>query len=210
MVIYKTTCLVNGKIYIGQNKRNITSYLGSGVALLESINKYGKGNFKKEILRKCKNQKELDFFEEYYIKKFDSTNKNIGYNILPGTANKFGTHPMNIPECIEKAVVNRRKTLELKSEEEKQKSYRKQAESVSLTQRNFSKDKKEEIAKKKSISISLAYKNFSKEKRIEISKKMSEAIKGKRLINNGIINKMLPKGESIPEGWEYGKIKIKT
>ena len=51
MVIYKTTCLINGKVYIGQNKRNTPSYLGSGVALLESINKYEKENFKKEIFK---------------------------------------------------------------------------------------------------------------------------------------------------------------
>ena len=172
---------------------------------MESINKHGKENFKKEILRRCKNQKQLDFFEEYYIKKFDSTNKDIGYNILPGTANKFGTHPMDIPECIEKAVVNRRKTLELKSEEEKQKSYRKQAESVSLTQRKFSKDKKRYIKEKKSKSLKEFYQNISEERRSEMLNFLQTVGLGRIWINNGIKNKMIPKDEPLPEGFVVGR-----
>lgn len=33
MHIYKTTNLINGKIYIGQEKHNKSSYKGSGVLL---------------------------------------------------------------------------------------------------------------------------------------------------------------------------------
>ena len=49
-IIYKTTCLVNYKIYIGQSIRNKNYYLGSGKLLLKAIKKYGKNNFTKEIL----------------------------------------------------------------------------------------------------------------------------------------------------------------
>lgn len=50
--IYRTTCLINGKTYIGQHKyRKLNdSYLGSGTAIRNAIKKYGKDNFKKEIL----------------------------------------------------------------------------------------------------------------------------------------------------------------
>lgn len=97
MVIYKTT-FPNGKIYIGQDRYNNPKYLGSGILCLKSIKKYGKDNCFKEILRFCKNQKQLDFFEEFYIKKFNSTNPEIGYNILTGTANNFGAgSPSLIP-----------------------------------------------------------------------------------------------------------------
>ena len=42
--IYKTTNLINNKIYIGQHKSEKfepNKYIGSGVVLLKAINKYG-------------------------------------------------------------------------------------------------------------------------------------------------------------------------
>lgn len=112
MVIYKTT-FPNGKIYIGQDRYNNAKYFGSGVKCSDAIKKFGKENCKKEILRECETQKQLDFFEAYYIKKFNSTNKEIGYNILPGTANKFGSgSPMLIEEVrnkLKNTIKNRTK-----------------------------------------------------------------------------------------------------
>lgn len=100
MVIYKTTCLIDGKIYIGQCINDRPSYLGSGTLLKYAIKKYGKENFKKEILKLgVKNQKKLDLLEEIYIKKFNTTDRKIGLNIAPGTVNKFGRgNPSQIPE----------------------------------------------------------------------------------------------------------------
>ena len=52
--IYKTTNIVNGKIYIGQHKYSKNkideSYLGSGKLLIKAINKYGIENFECVIL----------------------------------------------------------------------------------------------------------------------------------------------------------------
>lgn len=50
MIIYRTTNLINGKTYVGLDTRNKPSYLGSGIAIKNAIAKYGKENFKKEIL----------------------------------------------------------------------------------------------------------------------------------------------------------------
>lgn len=50
MNIYKTTDLINGKIYVGQDSKYKETYLGSGSLIYRSIRKYGRENFKKEIL----------------------------------------------------------------------------------------------------------------------------------------------------------------
>lgn len=108
MYIYKTTCLINNKIYIGQCSKSpeeSEDYFGSGRRIKDCLKKHGKKNFKKEILCICKSQKALDVMEEFYIKKFNSTNKEIGYNILPGTANGFGSvSPMLIKSVRESSL----------------------------------------------------------------------------------------------------------
>lgn len=44
--IYKTTCLVNGKIYIGKHEGNCNdNYLGSGELFLKAVKKVRKGKF---------------------------------------------------------------------------------------------------------------------------------------------------------------------
>lgn len=84
MIIYKTTNLVNGKIYIGKDKHNNPKYLGSGKRLDNSINKYGKENFEKVILEYCDSEKHMVEREKYWIKYFDSTNRLTGYNLTHG------------------------------------------------------------------------------------------------------------------------------
>lgn len=82
MVIYKTTNLINGKIYIGQDSKNNDNYIGSGILIKKAITKYNRENFKKEILEYCKTKEELNEKETYWINKFNSTNPEIGYNVL--------------------------------------------------------------------------------------------------------------------------------
>lgn len=84
MIIYKTTNKINGKIYIGKDEKNISTYYGSGLILNRSITKYGKENFHKETLEVCLTRKELNEREIYWINKLDSINPSIGYNITKG------------------------------------------------------------------------------------------------------------------------------
>ena len=83
MIIYKTTNLVNGKIYVGQDSNNNPKYLGSGTILWNAINKYGIENFKKEILEVCNSKEELNEREKFWIKELDAKKPN-GYNITDG------------------------------------------------------------------------------------------------------------------------------
>lgn len=83
MIIYKITNLINNKIYVGKDIRNNPNYFGSGIAIRNAIKKYGKENFKKEILETCKTEKSLCKREKFWIKKLKSF-KPIGYNISEG------------------------------------------------------------------------------------------------------------------------------
>ena len=66
--IYLTINLINGKKYIGKHYGELDdSYLGSGTILQKAINKYGKQNFKKEILYISKDEEENCIKEKEFI-----------------------------------------------------------------------------------------------------------------------------------------------
>ena len=84
MIIYKTTNLINGKIYIGKDTKNNPTYLGSGKILCQSIKKYGVDNFRKDVIEECTTKEMLDEREKYWIGLYNSTERSIGYNIALG------------------------------------------------------------------------------------------------------------------------------
>ena len=67
--IYKTTCNVTNKYYIGMHSTNNIDdgYLGSGKRLWYSINKHGKDNHSKEILEYCGSREELKVREKEIV-----------------------------------------------------------------------------------------------------------------------------------------------
>ena len=67
--VYKITNLINGKFYIGKHQtENIhDSYMGSGRIIKQAIKKYGKENFKKEIIACLSSKQEMNAFEFKYI-----------------------------------------------------------------------------------------------------------------------------------------------
>lgn len=85
--IYKTTNLVNGMFYIGKHEtlKVDDGYLGSGNYLLNAIRKYGKENFKREILEFMDNRISLSS-RELELVDDDFLNRNRGkcYNIVRG------------------------------------------------------------------------------------------------------------------------------
>ena len=84
MIIYKTINLINSKIYVGQDKYNNPNYFGSGWNLTKAIKKYGKHNFKKEVLEVCESKEDLDNRERFWIKELHAQDRKIGYNIVDG------------------------------------------------------------------------------------------------------------------------------
>lgn len=97
--IYKITCLINGKIYIGQTTTSILNRFTGHFTDCKRRNNdkknrfynalllYGKKNFKVELVLKGYCIDELNFLEEHYINYYNSTNRNIGYNTFKGGKN---------------------------------------------------------------------------------------------------------------------------
>lgn len=86
--IYKITCLVNNKIYIGLTttsieqrwKGHINASKKSQKHLYASMRKYGIKNFKIEQIDETDDFEKLGELERFYIKKYNSTNPEFGYN----------------------------------------------------------------------------------------------------------------------------------
>ena len=72
--------------YIGQTsqtmKRRIHSGYESCKKFYEAINEWGWPSFEENILRLCTSREEADYWEKYYIEKYNSIEK--GYNISHG------------------------------------------------------------------------------------------------------------------------------
>ena len=93
--IYLVTNLINLKKYLGKHKYDKpeidSKYFGSGTILAEALQKYGKQNFKQEILEPingvptiCDTEYQLNLSEQYYIDYYHAVESDEFYNILPG------------------------------------------------------------------------------------------------------------------------------
>lgn len=87
MIVYKITCLVNGKVYVGQTsetmERRFKRHMGyqkyeHDTKFYRAILKYGTDNFVIEQIDAAETQEELDDKEMYWINYYDSVNN--GYN----------------------------------------------------------------------------------------------------------------------------------
>lgn len=86
--VYLTTNLINNKKYIGQHYGELDdSYIGSGNIFKKAVNKYGRNNFKKEILEICNTYEEVNYAERKWIEHYDAVKKDEFYNIAQGGFN---------------------------------------------------------------------------------------------------------------------------
>lgn len=109
--VYLTTNLTNGKQYVGAHNGEINdAYLGSGNILYHAIIKYGRKNFKREILEICDTPEESFKLEEKYIKKYNTLSPN-GYNISPYGGNLPGS---KLNEETKKKISDTRKRKNIK------------------------------------------------------------------------------------------------
>jgi group I intron endonuclease len=85
-IVYLTTNLINNKIYVGVRSHqnpDKDSYLGSGIKLALAIKKYGRTNFKREVLHYCLEashayELESKIVDKWFINRKDTYNCCVG------------------------------------------------------------------------------------------------------------------------------------
>lgn len=84
-VVYKTTNIINGKIYIGKHSTSNLNdgYIGSGKLLKQAIEKYGVENFDRDIICICKTEDEAYEMEKSIVNE-SFVNRDDTYNIIIG------------------------------------------------------------------------------------------------------------------------------
>ena len=111
MIIYKTTNLKNGKIYVGKDKYNDPLYLGSGDLLGKAIKKYGRDMFRKEIIEECC-ASNINEREKFWINFYKSRDRGVGYNIAEGGTggDTISKHPNRVEIGLRHSIAMTGKT----------------------------------------------------------------------------------------------------
>lgn len=110
-LVYKITNIINNKIYIGQTTESLEKRFSRHVGYQSegndkfhrAIKKYGKENFKIELVEEVENQIILNEREQFWISELDSINN--GYNTVNDGYKHGGdtlTNNPNIEEIKEK------------------------------------------------------------------------------------------------------------
>lgn len=83
-IVYITTNLLNGKKYLGKCSHKKPHYLGSGIALKSAIEKYGKQNFKRDILYEVNTLDEAAELEKKLSLEWNVVDDSSWYNLKVG------------------------------------------------------------------------------------------------------------------------------
>jgi len=211
--VYKFTCSNNGKIYIGKSvslynrinyHRNYAKRLKSGGYFQNALIKHGWNSFVVDILEtfedfdKDRDKGLLFEREAFYIKLFDSTNTNIGYNLCKYSTDRTGMkHTIETKQKMRQSALGKPKSQETK---DKISLAKKGKPSKPHSQESIEKMRLSKIGKKRAPFSKKARENMSKgqqgkkmseESKLKISKsskgrpKSKEAIKKSRLANLG-------------------------
>lgn len=200
MEIYKITNLVNNKIYIGKDTTSDPKYFGSGLLINRAFDKYGKDNFLKEVIDITEDYDELSMKEIYWISYYNSTDREIGYNISNGGdgGDTLSNHPELdlIREKISNGSLTKGKTYEEVFGEKRAKEYKEKL-SKSNSRHNLGKTYEELYSIEKSESIKKIISQNTKDSWNEERKKRHSEL-AKDNIHNSLLSE-----SSIIKNREY-------
>jgi len=196
--IYKTTCIITNKFYIGMHSTDNLEdgYVGSGKRLWYSINKHGKDNHVCEILEFLPDRNSLKVREMEIVNE-ELLNEELCMNLKLGGSGGFSNeeHRKNAQESGRKSYINR-----LKNDKD---FFKKISDSritnnlgnqYGIGNKSFTGKTHSEETKRK-----LGASNSAKQKGSNNSQY------GKCWITNENESKKINKGDIIPEGWRLGR-----
>jgi hypothetical protein len=195
--LYKTTNLTNNQYYIGvHSTSNLKDgYLGSGKRLRYSVRKYGKDNFKMEILESFNDREDLIIREIEIVNK-ELINDPMCINLKPGGSGGFCNkeHGYNFHAAGGRAV----RAMFRKIHFEKLKNDKEYREKISQKLKGL----KPWLGKKHKESS----KQIIGEKNSVHQKGEGNSQYGTCWITNGKENKKINKINPIPDEWKLGRI----
>jgi uncharacterized protein YlzI (FlbEa/FlbD family) len=117
-IIYETTNLINGKKYIGKHKTSNLddNYLGSGLYLQKSIQKYGRENFERKVLFVFDNENEMEEKEKELVNSELIRNDqyyNISLGGQGGITVLYEEHPAYEETCQKISIGRKNKSEKL-------------------------------------------------------------------------------------------------
>lgn len=201
---YKTTNLINNRYYLGMHSTNRIDdgYLGSGKRLYYELNKYGRDNFKFEILKQFSSREELVQAEINLITEQDLKNPNC-LNLKSGGEGGLSSeeHRQSFLEGrVWGRVLGGIRAQELiKNDPEKKK---RMVEKATATIKEYFKNNPGYFSGRKHTPETIEkMKQSHKDKR----KGSNNSQYGTCWITNETDNKKIHKGDIIPEGWRLGR-----
>ncbi|QKE56343.1 endonuclease [Bacillus phage YungSlug] len=145
LFIYKITNIKSNKVYIGQThkfksrKAKHIRKLKAGEHRIESLQKdwdsYGETNFSFDVIKEC-TPEEADELERYYVRLFNATNSNYGYNSESG-----GIIGTNHSEKSKRKMSDAHKNLDNPEKRSKRLSELHKGKEISEEQRKLISDK---------------------------------------------------------------------
>lgn len=214
--VYKITCLVNGKVYVGSKRSNvfIEDYWSSSCneEYWNDLKNFGKENFKREVLYWAKNKLDLEETEKKYILSENALASKGGYNLCITWKRVDWTEKQRKKHSEKKKIVMQSEQYKLHMSEALKKSEKvKRCKNSEEYKKKLSEARKKWYADPKNYKKQIMSLEDTKEKRNEAqrnSKKarkhileLNQKLKNMKWFNNGIINK---RALTCPKGFVEG------
>lgn len=205
--VYKTTNIVNGKYYIGVHKTNNIddSYIGSGKILNRAIKKYGRDNFRKDVLEVFENRAAAFELEARLVTE-ELTASSECYNVKLGGSGGFdfindsAIRDNRTPDSIRRGGIS------------SSNGFKHRRETDSEFDEKMREAQKRGYADRRANGFTFRDKNHTQETKRLLSE-LGATRTGERnsafgtmWITDGLVNKKIKRGTAIQSGWRAGRV----